>query len=61
MRFFISSTFKDLKEYRAYTIEYLKNLTDRKTGDVIAMEFFAASEKDSYDIWDIDYSWVGVI
>ena len=50
MRFFISSTFKDLEEYREYTIKYLKNLTDKKTGKVIAMEYFPASEKDSYDI-----------
>lgn len=50
MRFFISSTFKDLEEYREYTIKYLNNLTDKKTGKVIAMEYFPASEKDSYDI-----------
>lgn len=50
MRFFISSTFKDLEEYRAYTIKYLNNLTDKKTGKAIAMEYFAASEKDSCDI-----------
>lgn len=50
MRFFISSTFKDLEAYREYTIKYLNNLTDKKTGKVIAMEYFPASEKDSYDI-----------
>ena len=50
MRFFISSTFKDLEEYREHTIKYLNNLTDKKTGKVIAMEYFPASEEDSYDI-----------
>lgn len=50
MRFFVSSTFKDLEEYREYVINYLKNITDDKTGEVIAMEYFPASEKDSFDI-----------
>lgn len=50
MRFFISSTFEDLKEYRRYTIEYLKNLTDKKTGNFAAMEYFAASEATSKEI-----------
>lgn len=50
MRFFISSTFEDLKEYRKYTIEYLNNLIDKKTGKIVAMEFFAASEKDSKEV-----------
>lgn len=50
MRFFISSTYIDLVEYRAYTIEYLKNLTDNKTGDFAAMEYFVASEGTSKEV-----------
>lgn len=50
MRFFISSTFEDLKEYRKYTIEYLTNLTDKKTGNFAAMEYFVASENTSKDV-----------
>lgn len=50
MRFFISSTYIDLVEYRAYTIEYLKNLTDNKTGDFAAMEYFVASEDTSKEV-----------
>ena len=50
MRFFISSTYEDLKEYRKYTIEYLINLTDKKTGNFAAMEYFAASENTSKEV-----------
>lgn len=50
MRFFISSTFEDLKEYRQYTIEYLKNLTNKKTGNYAAMEYFVASENSSKEV-----------
>lgn len=50
MRFFISSTFEDLKEYRKYTIEYLKNLTDKSTGNFAAMEYFVASEDTSKEV-----------
>lgn len=50
MRFFISSTYIDLVEYRAYTIEYLKNLTDKKTGNFAAMEYFSASETTSKEV-----------
>lgn len=50
MRFFISSTFEDLKEYRQYTIEYLTNLTDKRTGNFAAMEYFAASENTSKEV-----------
>lgn len=50
MRFFISSTFEDLKEFRKYTIEYLTNLTDKKTGNFAAMEYFVASENTSKEV-----------
>lgn len=50
MRFFISSTFEDLKEYRKYTIEYLTNLTDKKSGSFAAMEYFVASEETSKEV-----------
>ena len=50
MKFFISSTFEDLKEYRRHTINYLKDLTDEKTGEIGAMEYFAASEDTSKEV-----------
>lgn len=50
MKFFISSTFEDLKEYRRHTINYLKDLTDEKTGQIGAMEYFAASEDTSKEV-----------
>lgn len=50
MRFFISSTYIDLVEYRAYTIEYLKNLTSKKTGSIAAMEYFVASDTTSKEV-----------
>lgn len=50
MRFFISSTYVDLVEYRAYTIKYLSNLTEKKTGSIAAMEYFVASENTSKEV-----------
>lgn len=44
MRFFISSTYTDLIQFRKFTIQYFKDLTRDKTGDTAAMEFFDASE-----------------
>lgn len=50
MKFFISSTFEDLKEYRRHTINYLKDLTNAKTGEIGAMEYFLASENTSKEV-----------
>ena len=50
MKFFISSTFEDLKEYRRHTINYLKELTAEKTSEIGAMEYFAASEYTSKEV-----------
>ena len=44
MRFFISSTFKDLIDFRGHVINVLENLTNLQTGSIAAMEYFAASE-----------------
>lgn len=47
MKFFISSTFLDLKEYRQVTINMLSDLIGDRTaatGQIAAMEFFSASE-----------------
>lgn len=45
MKFFISSTYVDLIEYRDCAINYFKNITNDKTGSIGAMEFFVASER----------------
>ena len=50
MKYFISSTFEDLKEYRRHTINYLKELTAEKTSEIGAMEYFAASEYTSKEV-----------
>ena len=48
MRIFLSSTYVDLKEIRKVAITYLEGImghvTD-KTGTVVAMEFFNATER----------------
>ena len=48
MRFFISSTFEDLKEIRKIAINFFTNIVgsgSNSTGTVVAMEFFDASER----------------
>jgi hypothetical protein len=48
MRFFMSSTYEDLKEIRAAAINVLEGITGHvtdATGQVIAMEFFNATER----------------
>lgn len=47
MRFFISSTYEDLKEVRRVAINMLKSLTEKKTGSISAMEDFPASQNSS--------------
>ena len=52
MKIFLSSTYKDLKEIRRIAINYLKGImgdTTNKTGDLVAMEFFNATEQDCKD------------
>lgn len=44
MKFFISSTFEDLKDYRRVTIEMLEDITKGVTATSEKMEFFTASE-----------------
>ena len=48
MRFFLSSTYEDLKEIRAAAINVLEGITGHvtdATGQVVAMEFFNATER----------------
>lgn len=44
MKFFISSTFEDLKEYRRIAIDMIADITHGCTGSTGAMEYFAATE-----------------
>ena len=48
MKIFLSSTYKDLKEIRKVAINFLRGIvgdvTDA-TGEVVAMEFFDATER----------------
>lgn len=47
MKIFLSSTYKDLKEIRKSAIHFLKGITGNiknATGEIVAMEFFDASE-----------------
>ena len=46
MKFFLSSTYLDLKEVRQVAINMLKSLI----GDIVAMEFFDANEASSSDV-----------
>ena len=53
MKFFISSTYEDLKEIRRVAINILKGYVvteNAATGTVIAMEFFTASENSSREV-----------
>lgn len=50
MKFFISSTFIDLKSFRFVAINMLNNLMCKKTGDTVAMEFFDANAAPSSDV-----------
>ncbi len=48
MKIFLSSTYEDLKEYRRIAINYLMGITGdvkNSTGEIVAMEFFSASEQ----------------
>ena len=48
MKIFLSSTYKDLKEIRRVAINYLKGImgdTTNATGELVAMEFFDATER----------------
>lgn len=45
MKFFISSTYQDLKKIRRVAINTVESITQRKTGVISAMEEFPASQK----------------
>lgn len=47
MKFFISSTYQDLKDIRRVAINTIESLTERKTAEISAMEEFPASQKSS--------------
>ena len=47
MKFFISSTYQDLKKIRRVAINTVESITQRKTGTISAMEEFPASQKSS--------------
>lgn len=47
MKFFISSTYQDLKNIRHVAINTIESLTERKTAEISAMEEFPASQKSS--------------
>lgn len=47
MKFFISSTYQDLKDIRRVAINTIESLTERKTAEISAMEEFPASQKPS--------------
>lgn len=47
MKFFISSTYQDLKNIRRVAINTIESLTERKTAEISAMEEFPASQKSS--------------
>ena len=47
MKFFISSTYQDLKDIRRIAINTIESLTERKTAEISAMEEFPASQKSS--------------
>lgn len=40
MKFFISSTYQDLKDIRRVAINTIESLTERKTAEISAMEEF---------------------
>lgn len=50
MKFFISSTFLDLRNIRNITLNMLKDLTCGRTGHITAMEFFDANTASSTDV-----------
>ena len=50
MRFFISSTYSDLKNIRQVAINTIESLTNGVTGQVAAMEYFVASPEDSKSV-----------
>ena len=50
MKFFISSTFSDLKNIRQVAINTIESLINGVTGQIAAMEYFAASPEDSKSI-----------
>ena len=50
MKIIISSTFVDLKEFRRVTINMLSSLMCKRTGDIVAMEFFDANAAPSSDV-----------
>ena len=47
MRFFVSSTYEDLKKIRGVAINMLKDITGAKTASISAMESFPASPSSS--------------
>ena len=47
MKFFISSTYQDLKDIRRVAINTIESLTERKTAEISAMEEFPTSQKPS--------------
>lgn len=50
MKFFISSTYSDLKNIRQVAINTIESLINGVTGQIAAMEYFAASPEDSKSI-----------
>ena len=50
MKFFISSTYSDLKNIRQVAINTIESLISGVTGQIAAMEYFAASPEDSKSV-----------
>lgn len=50
MKFFISSTYSDLKVIRQIAINTIESLINGATGQIVAMEYFAASPEDSKSV-----------
>ena len=50
MKFFISSTYSDLKNIRQVAINTLESLINGVTGQIATMEYFAASPEDSKSV-----------